>query len=164
MDMDFMIQAGYVPGVIGRITELHGTYYKEHWGLDLFFEAKVATELSDFLLHYDESRDGLWYGTADNQIVGSVAIVGPGTAEKGARLRWFIVAPAFRGHGLGRRLLAQAVHFCKQASYQRIYLTTFVGLEDARHLYEKIGFKLCFQKEDNHWGKKVIEQEFELIL
>ncbi len=41
--------SGYVPGAIGRITELHATYYKQHWDFDLFFESKVATELSEFL-------------------------------------------------------------------------------------------------------------------
>jgi hypothetical protein len=36
--------AGYVPGGIGRVTELHATYYHQEWGFGLFFEAKVATE------------------------------------------------------------------------------------------------------------------------
>jgi len=162
--MDITIHAGYTPGIIGRITELHASYYQKHWGLDLYFEAKVAAELSEFLLHYDPSRDGFWYGTAGGDIAGSIAIVGPETAETGARLRWFIVAPAFQGHGLGERLLAQAVDFCREASFRRIYLTTFAGLDRARRLYEKVGFRLAWQKEDSHWGKTVSEQEFELIL
>ena len=50
---------GYVPGAIGRIAELHGTYYAKHWGFGLFFEAKVATELSAFLKAHDADRDAL---------------------------------------------------------------------------------------------------------
>lgn len=44
---DVEIVKGYLPGSIGRVAELHGTYYHKHWGFSLFFEAKVATELSD---------------------------------------------------------------------------------------------------------------------
>ena len=52
------IAKGYIPGSIGRVAELHGTYYHAHWGLGHFFEAKVATELSGFLSRYDQKRDG----------------------------------------------------------------------------------------------------------
>ena len=37
-----VIHKGYVPGAIGKVVELHGTYYAQHWGFGLFFEAKVA--------------------------------------------------------------------------------------------------------------------------
>ena len=37
---------GYVPGALGRITELQARYYAEHWDLGLYFEAKAATETS----------------------------------------------------------------------------------------------------------------------
>ncbi|GAJ20768.1 unnamed protein product, partial [marine sediment metagenome] len=40
-------------------AELHGTYYHDHWGFGLYFEAKVATELSEFLQRYDKSSDGI---------------------------------------------------------------------------------------------------------
>lgn len=40
---EFKIESGYIPGSIGRIAELHGTYYHDHWGFGLYFEAMVAT-------------------------------------------------------------------------------------------------------------------------
>ena len=46
---DVEIAAGYTPGAIGRVAEMHGTYYHREWGFGLYFEAKVATELSAFL-------------------------------------------------------------------------------------------------------------------
>ncbi len=49
---------GYVPGAVGRVTELHGTYYYKHWRFGLFFETKVAGDLSEFLKRYDEKREG----------------------------------------------------------------------------------------------------------
>ena len=57
---DVEIGHGYIPGAIGRVAELHGTYYHWHWKFDLFFEAKVATELAAFLERYDAQRDGFW--------------------------------------------------------------------------------------------------------
>ena len=130
-DMKIAIKAGYTPGIIGKIAELHATYYNQHWGLDLFFEAKVATELSNFLLNFDTSRDGFWYGTATNRFAGSIALVGSGASEQEARLRWLIVAPSFQRRGLGENLIEQAVRFCRRGSCRRIYLTTFAGLDQA---------------------------------
>jgi hypothetical protein len=61
---DVEIVKGYLPGSIGRVAELHGTYYHKHWGFSLFFEAKVATELSEFLGRYDEKSDGFLDGNS----------------------------------------------------------------------------------------------------
>jgi hypothetical protein len=46
MNMNNVRLSGYIPGAIGRVAELHGTYYYKHWGFHLFFESKVAIELS----------------------------------------------------------------------------------------------------------------------
>jgi len=32
--------SGYIPGAIGRIAELHGTYYHKHWGFGFFSSRK----------------------------------------------------------------------------------------------------------------------------
>ena len=155
---------GYVPGAIGRVTELHAAYYKRHWDFDLFFESKVATELSEFIARFDPARDGFWLAMIDNMIVGAVAIDGSEAKTSGARLRWFIVSPEYQGRGIGQRLLGEAITFCRRATIRRVYLHSFAGLDPARHLYEKFGFVLCEEKEDTTWGKTVTEQTFELFL
>lgn len=155
---------GYIAGSIGRIVELHGTYYHKAWGFGLFFEAKVARELSEFLTRFNELRDGFWTVYKNNRIEGSIAIDGINATANGAHLRWFIIAPELRGLGLGHRLLEEAISFCKEIGYPSIYLWTFEGLHPARHLYEKFGFKLVWQAEGTQWGTKVIEQRFELHL
>ena len=126
---------GYVPGAIGRITELHATYYKRHWDFDLFFESKVATELSEFLNRFNPVCDGFWLAMMEEKIVGAVAIDGNEAKTSGARLRWFIVAPEHLGRGVGQRLLSEAIIFCRKARIYRIYLYSFAGLDQARHLY-----------------------------
>lgn len=164
MDMNKVRLSGYIPGAIGRVAELHSAYYYKHWGFHLFFESKVATELSEFLRRFNEARDGFWVASVENKIVGSIAIDGIHHDSHGAHLRWFILAPEIQGHGIGNRLLREAVELCRKNKYRRIYLWTFTGLDPSRHLYEKFGFKLCEEHEGEQWGKAVTEQKFELIL
>ncbi|MFC1936434.1 GNAT family N-acetyltransferase [Chloroflexota bacterium] len=157
-------RVGYIPGIIGKITELHGTYYDYYWDMGVGFEARVASGLADFFSRFDPTRDGMWILRADGQIVGALAIDGIAADDKGARLRWFIIEPQHQGLGLGDRMFKEALGFCKKLGFRKIYLTTFAGLDAARHLYEKAGFSLVEEKEGNHWGKIVIEQVFELDL
>jgi GNAT superfamily N-acetyltransferase len=162
MAQEFSIDRGYAPGSIGRISELHGTYYHDHWRFGVYFEAKVATELSEFLTRFDEKRDGIWLATVDNRIEGSIVIDGIQALEKGAHLRWFITSDVLRGKGAGRQLIDRAIKFCKIKGYQMLYLWTFEGLNAARHLYENAGFRLIKQQSGLQWGTEVNEQYFEL--
>ncbi len=161
---DTEIVRGYTPGCIGRVAELHGAYYAEHWGFGLFFEGKVATELSEFLGRYDEGRDGFWTVPLDERVEGSITIDGIHASEEGAHLRWFIMSDALRGKGVGGRLIDVAIDFCRSRGYGKVYLWTFAGLGAARHLYEKAGFELVEQFKGDQWGTEVEEQRFELVL
>jgi len=159
---EFRIESGYIPGSIGRISELHGTYYHDHWGFGLYFEAKIAIELSEFLQRYDKSSDGIWIATVNGRVEGSVVIDGIHAENEGAHLRWFIISDALRGKGVGRKLINRAIDFCKSKGYKKTYLWTFKGLNAARHLYENAGFKLIKQQSGVQWGATVNEQYFEL--
>ena len=158
---EFKIESGYIPGSIGRIAELHGTYYYDHWKFGLYFEAKVATGLSEFLQRYDKSSDGIWIATVNGRVEGSVVIDGTHAENEGAHLRWFIISDALRGKGVGRKLINRAIDFCKSKGYKKTYLWTFEGLDAARYLYETAGFKLIKQQSGVQWGTTVNEQYFE---
>jgi GNAT superfamily N-acetyltransferase len=164
--MDEIEITGYTPGALGRIVELHGTYYAEHWGMGLYFEAKVAAELAEFLSRFDPAHDGAWFAWVAGQIVGGIFIDGSQAAAEGARLRWFIVDPACQGFGMGRRLMDTAMTFCRERRFRRVYLTTFEGLAAARHLYEKHGFELIGEEDGTHLTGRssLTEQVFECIL
>jgi len=157
---NFKLMTGYIPGVIGRISELHALYYSEHWNFGKFFEAKVATELSTFLNDFNEKKDRIFSLSIDGRIEGSISI--DGSSENGniAHLRWFIISDKLRGKGAGNELMQQAMKFCEQNGYRSVYLWTFQGLNSARHLYEKYGFSLSEERTGKQWGAIVTEQRF----
>jgi GNAT superfamily N-acetyltransferase len=160
---DITIISGYVPGAIGRITELQALYYATHWELGLYFEAKAASEMAKFFSNFQPDRDGAWLARVDNIIIGGVFIDGADADGEGARLRWFIIDQAYQGHGLGHRLMKEAISFCNRQGFKRVYLTTFAGLDTARHLYEAYGFTLCRETDGTHLTgtASLVEQVFE---
>jgi GNAT superfamily N-acetyltransferase len=161
---DVEIRRGYFPGSIGRVVELHANYYHVHWGFGVLFEAQIARALAEFHARYDELRDGFWTATVAARVEGSITIDSAHASDTGAHLRWFIMSDAFRGKGIGTRLIRTAVDFCRANDYRRVYLRTFAGLDAARHLYEKMGFKLVDQRPGMQSGTEVTEQRFELSL
>lgn len=155
---------GYFPGAIGRITTLHAVYYHEHWGPDRSFEAQVGEELSLFISRFDRERDRLWCAVAGEQLAGSIAIAEDRVLTDRARLRWFIVDPRYQGHGPGKLLISKAVDFTREKGYNCLYLWTFRGLDMARSIYEKTGFRISEEREKEQWGRTVMEEWFELFL
>jgi len=154
--------SGYYPGVVGKITEVHAVYYHENWGFDASFESQEAGELADFIKEFDETRDSLWVAKRNNLFAGSIAIDGRLVRVEGARLRWFIVVPAFQGLGIGKELITKAVDFCKTKQYQKVFLWTFEGLDMARRVYESKNFRLTEERYVAQWGGTIKEQKFEL--
>jgi GNAT superfamily N-acetyltransferase len=96
-------------GDIGYLTYLHGTIYKQEYGYDTTFESYVASGLAEFAESLKPSRDHIWIAERKDRIIGSIAIVG--RSKVNAQLRWFFVHPGYRGHGIGRKLLREALRF-----------------------------------------------------
>ena len=163
-----LVLGGYLPGAIGRAAELHALYYSREWGFGLSFEALVAAGLAEFLQRLDPARDGFWTLSRAGRVLGCVAIDGSRGGQQaeahGAHLRWFIVDETLRGQGLGDRLLRQAVDFCRACGHPQVYLWTFQGLDPARRLYERHGFRLEEQRQGSQWKTMVLEQKFVLAL
>jgi len=59
------------------------------------------------------------------------------------------VRPAFRGTGLGRKLVATALAAARQAGYRRMVLDTLPSMKEARALYLSLGFIACEPYYDN---------------
>ena len=123
-----------------------------------------ATELAALLSRYDERKDDFWTAPVGRRIEGSITIDAAHTLSEGVHSRWFIMSDGLRGQGVGNQLMNTAIGFCRSCGYSRVYLWTFEGLNPARHLYEKNGFRLVKQHKGNQWGREVNEQRFDLVL
>lgn len=160
-----MIIDGYRPGDLAAVIGLHMDYYAAQWNFGLAFETKIASELAEFLGRFD-AQDDLFVcaRNADDRVVASISVDRPARPGDFAHLRWFVVSRDCRGKGLGRRLMDRAVSHCRDNGYGGIYLTTFAGLDAARHLYEAFGFRLVSETDVDQWQGGVREQRFELVL
>jgi N-acetylglutamate synthase-like GNAT family acetyltransferase len=98
----------------------------------------------------------------DDQIIGSIAIVGVSRAS--AQLRWFLVHPDYRHMGIGKRLLGDALQFCRKCKYKTVFLWTTSELMEAGNLYTHFGFVKTEEKTHKIWGKRVTEEKYELHL
>jgi len=149
------------PGDLGYIVHLHGTIYAAEYGFDPTFEAYVAGPLAEFVRTRTD-RDRLWIAQHGERIVGCIAVVG--APRNQAQLRWFLVDPSARGQGLGRRLLHEAVKFCKGRDYESVFLWTVSALTTAARLYRSFGFKRVEERPGTQWGVEVVEERHVLCL
>jgi GNAT superfamily N-acetyltransferase len=148
------------PGDIGYLTYLHGILYAKEYKYDQTFEAYVAHGLVEFVKSFNPYRDRIWLAEAEGRIIGSVAIVRSTKLE--AQLRWYLVHPDYRGRGLGKILIREALDFCKDRKYNSVFLWTTSELTAAAHLYTEAGFKKKEVKSHNVWGKFLAEEKYEL--
>lgn len=147
------------PGDLGAIVGLHGTVYAREHGFDPTFEAYVAGPLAEFVRARGE-RDRFWIAERAGRLSGCIAIVAASAVE--AQLRWYLVDPAARGHGLGRRLLREAVDFAWSRGYESIFLWTVAALEAAARLYRAEGFERVEERPGRMWGVDVVEERYVL--
>jgi GNAT superfamily N-acetyltransferase len=154
----------FAPGTVGEVVRAHAAYYGLCWDFDARFEAQVSRELGEFVREFDVARDGFWRAECDGEFAGGVAVDGSRSGEGEARLRWFIVPESFHGKGIGSRLFDTAMDFCRERGFHTVYLWTFAGLDAARALYERGGFRLVEETEGDGWGPVITEQKFVLSL
>lgn len=152
--------AGYRPGLVGRIVEMHATHYAANWGFGRAFEAVVARGLADFMDRLDNKPNRIWALMDGGRIVGSIAIDGEDMGAGTAHLRWFIIENGLRGGGHGKALLDAALGFVDSGRFTETRLWTFAGLDAARRLYETRGFVLAQEHRGDQWGTEVLEQMF----
>jgi N-acetylglutamate synthase-like GNAT family acetyltransferase len=149
------------PGDVGYVTYLHGTLYAPEQGWDHTFDAYVAIPLAEFAKS-KSPRERIWIVEKEGRIIGSAAIVK--FSEKEAQLRWLLLHPEVRGRGLGRRLVEDALDFCRDVGYSSVFLWTVNTLPIAAQLYQSVGFKQTDELTHELWGSTVTEVRYELAL
>jgi GNAT superfamily N-acetyltransferase len=155
------IRHGLKPGDIGCLTWLHGIRYAEEYGWDYTFEAYVAGPLAEFAKSCGD-RERIWIVEQDEKVAGSIAVVEASKEE--AQLRWLLLHPDLRGHGIGRILVEEAIDFCRKSGYRLAFLWTVSILTAAASLYRSVGFQLTQNETHELWGKILTEQRYDLTL
>lgn len=117
---------------------------------------------ANFLENYSPQKDRLWLAESKGKIIGAIAIVGHSSIK--AQLRWFIIHPEFRGVGLGKSLLNEALKYCREKGYKQIFLETTGEQKTSINMYVKAGFKKTAEGENKAWGKALVEERYELVL
>lgn len=101
----------------------------------------LAEDYADIAAHYAPARGrGFWVVTTpEGRLLGNYALKPAG--EREAELRRVYVAPAARGQGIGRLMLADAEARCRAWGFDRIVLSTSELHVAARRLYRSTGFE-----------------------
>jgi hypothetical protein len=60
--------------------------------------------------------------------------------------------------------MKKAIAFSTEAGHHRVFLWTFHGLDQARSIYERHGFRLSEEHRVNQWGTSLVEQRFDLTI
>ena len=155
----FALRHDLRPGDLGALVSLHGTVYARECGFDSTFEAHIARHLGEFVQARTDC-DQLWIAEWEGRLAGSIAIVSH--SERDAQLCWLLVDPPARSVGLGKRLLHEAVAFCRRCSYEYVFLRSFSGLTIASRLFQSIGFEKVEERPSERWGVVVVEEWYVL--
>ncbi len=150
------------PGDLGIIAARHMDFYGKQYGFDPSFETYLFEGMARFLKNRENDAGQAWVVEHGGSIVGSIAI--DRVEERVGQLRWFLVEPVFRGMGLGRRLMEEALDYSRMNLYHRVFLWTFSELRDARHLYEMYGFSPTEEVTHTIWGRELTEERWDILL
>jgi GNAT superfamily N-acetyltransferase len=144
------------------IVERHATLYAEQDGFDESFGPLVASILAEWYPRHDPRRERGFLAERRGDRLGTVFCVDAG--EEVAKLRLFLLEPAARGQGLGRRLLDDCLGFARDAGYRRMTLWTHESHRAACALYAAAGFHLASARPVHSFGQDLVEQHWEFAL
>lgn len=148
------------PGDAGRLIQLHGWQYWIECGYNHKFEGYVCKTFYELYNNYSPEKDRFWLAESGVELIGSIAIVGH--TDERAQLRYFIIHPDFRGIGLGRKLLGEALEYARSKGFKLVFLETTDDQKTASAMYRKAGFVLKEEKPNCAWGIEHTEQRYEL--
>lgn len=111
----------------------------EHFG---FIDETLNPDLHDIMAQYVAPGHIFLVAVDGSTLVGTGALVADALhKEVEAHLVRVSVHPAYRGRGIGRKIVEQLLHAARQRGYRRILVETNSGWQDAIGLYKRLGFR-----------------------
>ena len=112
--------------------------YQDWLGVDLCFQGFEA-ELAGLPGKYAPPAGGVWLARVEGALAGCVGFR-PHDGEA-CEMKRLWLRPAFRGLGLGRRLAEASIAAAGRAGYRTMCLDTLSFMDQARALYQTLGFR-----------------------
>ena len=181
-----ILQVPFKCAVLAVGTYIFVLYIFSVLGAYVYLYGSTLNDIKDIAVSYFEhSGQHFWVAVCDGEIAGTIAIVKKTTPLKGspqdlyetshfeeniddqfqvAWLRRMAVKRKFRGLGIARKLVREAISFCKQSNYNQIFLITTEVHDAARSLYSKLGFHLSAVVPYRYMYGFVTVKTFEYIM
>ena len=151
------------PGDMAWITRRHGELYAQQQGWDGSFETLVGEICRDFERQFDPAREHCWIAERAGERIGSIALA-RGTEDGEAKLRLLLVEEHARGFGLGSHLVDICHQFARTAGYRKMRLWTTDQQKEARHIYQRKGYRLVAEEPVHAFGQDMVNETWELDL
>ena len=147
-----------------QIVEFDPEYAKKFADLNYHWIAEtygVEPHDHDILDHPDEAviaKGGqIFFALSDGEVAGTVAMIPYG--DDAFELTKMAVDPAYRGQGIGDRLMQASIDFTRRSSLSKIILESNTKQEAAIHLYRKFGFVETPLDPNSHYVRANIRME-----
>lgn len=144
------------PGDLGHIIARHGVLYTD-LGYPPVFEHYVIQAFADFVAKFSPARDRVWIAEVDGRFAGSIAVKGLPRAT--SQLRFLLVEPEARGHGVGKALVARVLDDARERGDRRVVLETASDLTAARAIYASFGFVQTESTDAIGWLPRDVKSE-----
>lgn len=144
------------------MLERHAHLYEDEEGWGEPFAALVARVIAEYLEQHDPDREAAWVAELDGRRVGAVYCVR--NSDEVGQLRLLFVDSEARGHGVGRGLVNECIHFVRAQGYERMVLWTNSSLASARRIYDAAGFVQMKQEPHPVFPEGTMGQELWLDL
>ncbi len=127
------------PQIVGLVTTI---LEREFPGDQRAYPAEDLEHLAET---YQGPADTFLVAEEDNRVIGTCGV--KADAPRTAILRRLFVDPEYRGKGVGRSLLNEALAFCKKKGFREVIIRTSTGMRQAIQLCNSMGFQ-----QDGKWS------------
>lgn len=96
------------------------------------------SDLNNILQTYSGAREIFLVLEIDNNVIGTIGV--KEESKNSALIRRFFVASEFRGKGHGKKLMEEAIKFCRSKDYTHVIFQGTDRMVQAIELCKKVGF------------------------